>query len=208
MTWSWLRVHGARFGRVVWIDLFAVRQWPGNDADIDFRNVINKCQAFIVSVSPVNGLKKFMTFKTEACATFLATDKGKAAKKRTPFFCLWCNVEIAAAYNNKIPIVIKGEKARKEDETNTKVATSPMTLPTSPKLITPPTSPTSSISCDKLSQMAKNVPVTYACVIDIDDFHKPDGINGREETQASKKKDSEETQVSKKKRFGRRTTTV
>ena len=28
--------HGARFGRVVWIDLFAVRQWPGNKADLDF----------------------------------------------------------------------------------------------------------------------------------------------------------------------------
>ena len=29
--------HGARFGRVVWIDLFAVRQWPGKKADLDFR---------------------------------------------------------------------------------------------------------------------------------------------------------------------------
>ena len=44
--------HGARFGRVVWIDLFAVRQWPGNGADLDFRNVINKCQAFIVLWTP------------------------------------------------------------------------------------------------------------------------------------------------------------
>ena len=94
---------------------------------------------------------------------------------------------------------IEPVRSRKEDKPYTKVATSPMTLPTSPKLITPPTSPTSSTSRDKLSQMTKNVPVTYACVIDVDDFHKPGGINGREETQASKKKDSEETQVSKKK---------
>ena len=83
---------------------------------------------------------------------------------------------------------IEPVRSRKEDKPYTKVATSPMTLPTSPKLITPPTSPTSSTSRDKLSQMTKNVPVTYACVIDVDDFHKPGGINGREETQASKKK--------------------
>merc|ERR1712166_1211425 len=43
---------------------------------------------------------------------------GKAAKKRIPVFRLWCNVEIAAAYK-KIPIVIKGGKATKEDDNNT-----------------------------------------------------------------------------------------
>ena len=106
--------HGARFGRVVWIDLFAVRQWPGNKADLDFRNVINKCQAFIVSVSPVDGLKEFIPLRSKH-KTFLASDKGKAAKRRVPTFRLWCNVEIAAAYK-KIPIVIKGGKATKEDD--------------------------------------------------------------------------------------------
>jgi ankyrin repeat protein len=109
--------HGARFGRVVWIDLFAVRQWPGNGADLDFRNVINKCQAFVVSVSPVDGLKEFMDSRPDRDA-YLASEEGKAAKKRIPVFRLWCNVEIAAAYK-KIPIVIKGGKATKEDDNNT-----------------------------------------------------------------------------------------
>jgi hypothetical protein len=111
--------HGARFGRVVWIDLFAVRQWPGNKADLDFRNVINKCQALAVSVSPVDGLKDFLLADhPHAGIKYLATDEGKAAKKRIPVFRLWCNVEIAAAYK-KIPIVIKGGKATKEDDNNT-----------------------------------------------------------------------------------------
>jgi len=110
--------HGARFGRVVWIDLFAVRQWPGNGADIDFRNVINKCDAFIVSVSPVDGLKKWMSHDKDRDA-YLASDEGKAAKKGIPVFRLWCNVEIAAAYNKKIPIVIKGGQATKDDNNNT-----------------------------------------------------------------------------------------
>ena len=30
--------HGARTDRVVWIDIFAVRQWPGNVADLDFQD--------------------------------------------------------------------------------------------------------------------------------------------------------------------------
>ena len=45
--------HGARTDRVVWIDIFAVRQWPGNDADLEFRNVIKLCDALIVSTSPL-----------------------------------------------------------------------------------------------------------------------------------------------------------
>jgi hypothetical protein len=109
--------HGARFGRVVWIDLFAVRQWPGNKADLDFRNVINKCQALAVSVSPVKGLKEFMDYDSERDA-YLVSAEGIAAKKRIPTFRLWCNVEIAAAYK-KIPIVIKGGKATKEDDNKT-----------------------------------------------------------------------------------------
>lgn len=35
--------HGARKNRRVWIDIFAVRQWPGNEADLNFRDVINCC---------------------------------------------------------------------------------------------------------------------------------------------------------------------
>jgi hypothetical protein len=49
--------HGARWDRVVWIDLFAVRQWPGKDADLDFRPIVRLCKALIVSVSPVDGLQ-------------------------------------------------------------------------------------------------------------------------------------------------------
>jgi hypothetical protein len=52
--------HGARADRTVWVDLFAVRQWPGNVGDLRFRDVIGKCDAMIVSCSPVEGLKKFM----------------------------------------------------------------------------------------------------------------------------------------------------
>ena len=34
---------------VVWLDIFAVRQWPGNDADIEFRNVVKDTDTFFLS---------------------------------------------------------------------------------------------------------------------------------------------------------------
>ena len=36
---------GADTNRTVWIDVFAVRQWPGNGADLDFRGVLAGCTA-------------------------------------------------------------------------------------------------------------------------------------------------------------------
>merc|ERR1712166_1720279 len=39
--------HGASKDRIVWIDIFAVRQWPGNEADIHFRGVIERCGALV-----------------------------------------------------------------------------------------------------------------------------------------------------------------
>ena len=46
---------GADTRRVVWIDVFAVRQWPGNGADLDFRGVLEGCVAAVVVAAPVEG---------------------------------------------------------------------------------------------------------------------------------------------------------
>jgi len=48
--------QGAKYNRYVWVDIFAVRQWPGNMADLNFRPVIEASTAMVVSVSPVKGL--------------------------------------------------------------------------------------------------------------------------------------------------------
>ena len=40
--------RGAKPGRRVWIDLFAVRQWPGNAADLDFVGVIVRVKAVLL----------------------------------------------------------------------------------------------------------------------------------------------------------------
>ena len=127
--------HGARKDRIVWIDIFAVRQWPGNNADLDFRCVIDHCNAEIVSVSFVDGLAKGLMFSQgkvrgeltsigdplntsfnvedlrnggKEIRKFFSTDEGKAAKTKLPFLRLWCVVEMAAAIERNIPVVIKG----------------------------------------------------------------------------------------------------
>lgn len=37
--------------RRVWIDVFAVRQWPGSPIDLDFRAVIDRCGSLILAIS-------------------------------------------------------------------------------------------------------------------------------------------------------------
>ena len=37
--------------RRVWIDLFAVRQWPGNAADLEFAGVVARCPTFMLACS-------------------------------------------------------------------------------------------------------------------------------------------------------------
>ena len=104
--------HGARKDRFVWIDIFAVRQWPGNVADLDFRGVIDRCTSVVMSCSPVVVLKEFEVGKLQNnIDVFLATPEGQAAKKILPTFRLWCIVEIAAAIERNVAIVVKGGRA-------------------------------------------------------------------------------------------------
>jgi ankyrin repeat protein len=115
--------HGAREDRYVWIDIFAVRQWPGNRGDLNFRQVLNLCQAMIVSISPVEGLKEFMPDGENGdYAAFFATPVGRAAKKCLPMFRLWCIVEIADAIERKIPVIVKGGQCTSRGETYEYVA--------------------------------------------------------------------------------------
>ena len=100
--------HGARHDRVVWIDLFAARQWPGNRMDLNFRGVMSKCQSMLVSVSRSKGMMTVMQHDKKSHDDFFATDEGKAAKRAIPFFRLWCIVEITDAIKKNLPIVVKG----------------------------------------------------------------------------------------------------
>ena len=83
---------GADTRRVVWIDVFAVRQWPGNGADLDFRGVLEGCTAAIVAAAPIEGrlTKRGSMRNYSKRKTFLKTDEYAAAAKILPFCRLWC----------------------------------------------------------------------------------------------------------------------
>jgi hypothetical protein len=98
---------GADSKRVVWIDIFSVRQWPGNVKDLDFRGVISKCSAAIVACSINSTLAEDEMTDESSHHYFLSSSAGATAKKNLAFFRLWCVVELAAAVHFGLPIVIK-----------------------------------------------------------------------------------------------------
>ena len=78
--------------------MFAVRQWPGNTADLDFRGVLEGCTAAIVAAAPIEGTllnsedyngKKGMN-NHSAREAFLESDEYAAVAKVLPFCRLWC----------------------------------------------------------------------------------------------------------------------
>ena len=76
------------------IDVFAVRQWPGNGADLDFRGVIAGCTAAIVAAAPIQGT--LTSSKDEDSMAdphtkeaFLSSDEYAAVSKVLAFCRLW-----------------------------------------------------------------------------------------------------------------------
>lgn len=80
---------GAHRDRMVWLDVFSVRQWPGNDADLDcFPTVIEQCKALILCNSPVPDINN----PTEEGQRSITTRR------------VWCLAEIGAALKSNIPL--------------------------------------------------------------------------------------------------------
>ena len=102
---------GADTRRVVWIDIVAVRQWPGNGADLDFRGVIRRSHATIVAVAPVEGklTEGFMADLREVKA-FMESPEYQEAAKVLAFCRLWCLVEMFATLMAGKHLLFRGAK--------------------------------------------------------------------------------------------------
>lgn len=75
--------------------MFAVRQWPGNGADLDFRGVLAGCTAAIVAAAPIEGTltsadDKDSMRRFDKREAFLKSDEYAAVAKVLPFCRLWC----------------------------------------------------------------------------------------------------------------------
>ena len=100
--------QGARMDRFVWIDIAAVRQWPGNGADLDFRAVVRRSRALVVAAAPVPGVvsaKQRLTM--QEVREYRASPEYKEATKTLAFCRLWCIVELYAGLEARKPIIFR-----------------------------------------------------------------------------------------------------
>ncbi len=101
-----------RNGRYVWLDLFAVRQWPGREADLCFEHVVRRCGCVLVSVTVVDALNPPQDPDARAWIDGIRagyrTEAQQAVIRRTVSLCrLWCIVEMAAAVRLCLPLVLR-----------------------------------------------------------------------------------------------------
>jgi len=89
--------QGARMDRFVWIDIAAVRQWPGNGADLDFRAVVRRSRALVVAAAPVPGVvsDKLLSSMQEIWEFKASLEYQAIIASKTLTFCrLWCIGEL------------------------------------------------------------------------------------------------------------------
>lgn len=100
---EWLP-HASKTVRV-YIDVFAVRQWPGNLSDIVFGGVVKRCKTVMVVVSSGEleriGELNFKLLMEQGHEILLPNER-----RGIPFLRIWCLAEIASACNQQKPLVI------------------------------------------------------------------------------------------------------
>ena len=84
----------------VWIDAFAVRQWPGSTADLDFRPIVARTRGFVLVASHVPAVAELQ--QAEMARALVP----EAPFLRCAFFRVWCLAELASALRFRKPVVI------------------------------------------------------------------------------------------------------
>lgn len=98
---------GAAADRCVWVDIFAVRQWPGHSVDLDFSSVIHSCASFMFVCSSPLQFSNISDSELGLIKSFYRENRDIFALSR-----LWCLVELAAAIQKPdVAVIIKGGSA-------------------------------------------------------------------------------------------------
>ena len=92
--------HVATDDMYVWIDIFAVRQWPGNVGDLDFRPVVGEARAFLLSARHIDEVAQMED------ADVFAHKVPEVAKRVCAFCRVWCVVELGSAVAFEKPVVM------------------------------------------------------------------------------------------------------
>jgi len=102
----------ADYDRYVWIDIFAVRQWPSDTPDLDFASTIEHCSSFIIICSSVDLSVPDVFF-------FSIKKIPVSIRKMLCFLRVWCLVEIhKAATMKNMPIIMKCGSHKLIDDNN------------------------------------------------------------------------------------------
>lgn len=105
---------GADRERMVWIDIFAVRQWPSESPDLDFASTIDHCKYFLIVCSYQ---KEVLEMSLEERFSRNLEVLPFPVRRQISFLRVWCLVEIHAACQKGMPIIMKaGSYKRKDDE--------------------------------------------------------------------------------------------
>ncbi|MEU5259709.1 ankyrin repeat domain-containing protein [Amycolatopsis sp. NPDC021455] len=115
-TWSarWGTVVGAAaYGcqdgnRRVWLDVFAVRQWPHGAADMNFHEVIGRCRSVLLAIdhdvveeSNLNDLEILTTRRDITIHTVMT----ESVRRKLPLARSWCLAEIVSAHAHGRPVI-------------------------------------------------------------------------------------------------------
>jgi len=94
---------------MVWIDIFAVRQWPGNGADLDFTGVVEQCRAFVLSATSLPGVRALKErWRWRGGSNEQYWPPPALGDQKVLAFCrVWCLVEIGAALKHGKPVVMR-----------------------------------------------------------------------------------------------------
>lgn len=101
---SALADHSVR-DRRVWLDVFAVRQWQGNTADLAFAGVIDRCSSFVIACERADTEEKENQGRTFVGMTIEQTFAKRVdllaeeVRSKIAFFRSWCLLEIQTAVN-------------------------------------------------------------------------------------------------------------
>ena len=97
---------GANPDRCVWIDIFAIRQWPSDFPDLDFASTIENCSSFLVVCSYLEEVCQ-LSEKDAMLRNSFALPLN--IRKQICFMRVWCLVEAHKACSIKgMPIIMKG----------------------------------------------------------------------------------------------------
>ena len=98
---------GADLDRYVWIDIFAIRQWPSDSPDLDFASTIEHCSSFMVVCSYQKEVDEMDNYEVMN-GTASIFDLEMSVKRQICFARVWCLVEAHKACTmDGMPYIMK-----------------------------------------------------------------------------------------------------